>query len=103
MYDDADIFVLTASSNAVISVPVRIHKVIMQNTNGSNAVSALLYNALTATGTATAGLTTHLTAAAGSFQMYAEANFNPPLRHQVGLSVTLAGTNPTCRIYYSRA
>jgi len=94
----------TAASNALVSTgPILIHKVVMQNTNGSNVVSVLLYDAATATGTAKIGLTTNAVAAASAnFEVYHEANFDPPVRFQVGLSSTIAGANPTCRVYYSR-
>jgi hypothetical protein len=94
----------TAASNALVTKgPILVHKVVMQNTNGSNAVSVLLYDAATATGTEKIGLTTNAVAAASAnFEQYREANFDPPVRFQVGFSSTIAGANPTCRVYYSR-
>lgn len=93
-----------AASNGIVAKgPILIHKVVLQNTNGSNAVSALIYDAATATGTEKIGLTTNAVAAASAnFEMYHEANFNPSVKLQVGLSTTLAGANVTIRIYYSR-
>ena len=93
-----------AASNAIVAKgPILVHKVVLQNTNGSNAISVLLYDAATATGTEKIGLTTNAVAAASAnFEAYSEANFDPPVRFQVGLSSTIAGANPTCRLYYTR-
>jgi hypothetical protein len=104
MADDvALVSVTTASSNAiVVSNAIRIHKVVLQNSNGSNAVSALLYDSASAAGTAIIGLITSYQGAVASFELYKEANFDPPVFCQKGLSTTLAGSNVTCRIYYTR-
>ena len=103
-YDAAKVLVSTASSNAFFSagIRVRIHKVSIHNVDGSNTCSALLYDAATATGTATIRLDTSVTGAAGSFERYKEANFDPPLLHEIGLSSTLAGS-AALRVFYTRA
>jgi len=96
---------LTASSNAVVSSQsIRVHKVVLHNaTNASNIISALLYDSVTASGSIKIGLTTNpVAAASATFEQYREANFDPPVTFQEFLSVILAGTNVTCRIYYTK-
>lgn len=103
MYDPVRVLTTTASSNAFFSagIQVRIHKVSIHSVDGSTAHSVLLYDAATAAGTATIRLDANVTGAAGTFEKYREANFDPPLLHSVGVSTTLAGSN-TLRIYYTR-
>jgi len=98
------VYVATTSDAAAsngITCPILVHKVALQNTNGSNSVSALLYDAATATGTAKIGLITDQVFLS-AYQLYREADFDPPVRFQVGLSTTLAGSNVTLRVYYTR-
>jgi hypothetical protein len=92
-----------AASNGIVAKgPILVHKVALQNTNGSNAISALIYDAATATGTAKIGLTTEQAPTAAAFLMYRSEDFDPPVLFQTGLSTTLAGANVTLRIYYTR-
>jgi len=102
-YNDG-VISLTASSNAVMSSQsIRVHKVVLHNTaNGSNIISALLYDGVTASGSIKIGLTTNpVAAASATFEQYKEVNFDPPVIFQQFLSVALAGSNVTCRIYYT--
>jgi len=103
-YNDG-VIVLTASSNAIFSSQaIRVSKVVLHNTaNGSNIISALLYDGVTASGTIKIGLTTNpVAAASATFEQYRSETFDPPVVFQQFLSVTLAGSNVTCRIYYDR-
>jgi hypothetical protein len=102
MHDNLEVYVGAASSNAIVAAPfpVKVHKIVLQHADGAAVLAVAVFDAATATGTAKAGLTTNL-ADGTTFQRYAEANFDPPLRFGTGVSTTLTGTG-TYRIYYSK-
>ena len=105
MYDDVYVHIITADETAasnglVAKGAIRIHKVVVEAAT-SNAVSALaLHDAATVTGDAKIGITTNEVTAT-IYTRYAEANFSPQVRFQVGLSINVTGTL-IARIYYSR-
>ena len=110
-YDAATVSSFTATSdgasNGIINAStnmthVLVHKMAIVNTNGSNVCSATLHNFTQASANILAFLTTNPTFAAGSWELYKEVDFDPPLRFTVGLSVTIVGTNNTTRVYYTR-
>ena len=105
MYDNVYVHAVTAdetgTSNGLVSKgEVKIHKVVVQHADGTAVLSVAIHDALTITGAVVIGLTTNL-ADGTTFDRYAEADFNPPLRMEVGVSIDVTGTG-TVRIYYSR-
>ena len=107
MYGDATVRVLTAdetgTSNGIVAKHgrIRVHKVVLESATSNAVTSVALHDALTVTGTEVIGLTTNEVTAT-IYQRYAEANFDPPVPFEVGLSVNITGT-ATCRIYYTPA
>lgn len=105
MYDDCYAHVGTAdeaaASNGIVAKgPIRIHKVVLEG-DGSNALQVQFHNQLTVTGTAEINLAAN-EQFANEFQRYCEADFSPPIRFGVGLSINLTGNGGTYRLYYTR-
>lgn len=101
-YDPAMVHVIAAdeasASNGLLTKHGRIlvHKVTL-NKDASNPVSALIYDAATATGTALIALSGE------AAENYEEANFDPPVPFETGLSTDLTGNGGTIRVYYTAA
>ena len=108
MYDDVYVRRVAADENAASNglvsnaVSVRVHKVsivgalsnatsvnIHDDTNASNA---LLIKAQLSTSPAFAG----------TFELYAEATFGPPIAFNTGISLDLTGTGAVVYLYYTR-
>ena len=105
MYDD--VFVYTSTSSEVVAtnaltMRIRVHKVALIHADGTEATKVSLFDAATATGTAKIILAANETTdgAADHFEIYAEANFNPPVPFH-NLSSTIVGT-VTCKVYYTK-
>mgnify|MGYP001607839095 FL=1 len=105
MYDPANVFVGTAdsdgASNGIVAIgAIKIHKVVLEG-DGSNVLTVQLHNQASITGTAEISLAANEVFAT-EFKRYTEANFSPPVRFGVGLSVNITGNAGTYRVYYSR-
>lgn len=106
MYDPATVRALTVDelgvSNGIVSAlgAILIHKLTLEHADGSAALSVLLRDGTSNGATAVLGLSTTQDGAAGTFSRYAEANYAPPVRFEVGLTTDITGTG-TCRIFYT--
>ena len=106
-YDPAIVLVGTAdsdgTSNAIVAKgAIKIHKVVLEG-DGSNILTVKLYDDINTSNAAKAYISLAANEVfSGEFKRYSEANFNPPVRYDLGLSVDITGNAGTYRIYYSR-
>jgi len=106
MYDNASVLSVTsnsvAASNAIVSGggAIRVHKVTL-NGDGSNALILDVYNQLTVTGTPEISIRANQEFS-GQFSRYIEADFDPPVEYNVGLTLAFTGNGPIGKVYYTR-
>jgi len=104
MVDSDQVYSNTASAAAALTGPVLIHKVQVEDDDaGPTAYTKVaLYDALTATGTAVAVVSTSIMYT-GLYTRVASEAYDPPIAMENGVSTTLTITGAgSYRIYYSR-
>lgn len=115
MNDPCAVFVASATSldvsNGLISTfngsgeflanigPIKVHKVTLEGV-GTNVLSVALRHSSNAVGTVLIGLAANETYST-VFSRYNEADFNPPVRFNSWISISLTGLG-TYRIFYTR-
>ena len=108
MYDDVYVLRVTgdsvAASNGLVSnaVSVRVHKVTIDGAL-SNSTSVAIHDDSNASNAALIKIRVATSPAfAGTFELYKEADFNPPVVFSTGISLDLTGTGAVVYLYYSR-
>ena len=93
-----------AASNGLVSnaVSVRVHKIILTG-DGSNAVSADIHDDANASNATLIKISVASNERfSGEFSRFTQADFNPPILFDTGVSFNLTGNTAVAYLYYSR-
>ena len=102
MKDPVKLVTATGDTNNIITVPCYVHKLAIYNATVTNNPLMELHDATTVTGTAKLTFNVNPTFNATNFQQYAEANFDPPFRFEIAVSLNITGTG-LYHIFYTNA
>jgi len=108
MYDDVYVRRVSADENAASNglvsnaVSVRVHKVTIDGAL-SNATSVAIHDDSNASNAALIKINISTSPMyAGTFELYKDVSFNPPVVFNSGISLNVTGTGVVAYLYYSR-